>query len=180
MPFSHLPHLACTRYTSVSSQDQAHSEGGIRKEADKDGGDLGKADQGGVGDGGQGAESGSSGSMGVLSLSSSSQEQLLEHLVECPLCLLSQPRGHFPRLSSCQHRACTDCLRQYLRIEILESRVGIACPQCPEALALPDVRAILDDGALLERFEEFQLRRFLAADPDTRWCPAPDCRLAAR
>ncbi|KAF4099391.1 hypothetical protein G5714_019517 [Onychostoma macrolepis] len=106
------------------------------------------------------------------------EEQLLEHLVECPLCLLSQPRGHFPRLSSCQHRACTDCLRQYLRIEISESRVGIACPQCPEALALPDVRAILDDGPLLERFEEFQLRRFLAADPDTRWCPAPDCSYA--
>ncbi|XP_007256704.3 E3 ubiquitin-protein ligase RNF19B isoform X1 [Astyanax mexicanus] len=124
------------------------------------------------------AECGSSGSTGVLSLSSSSQEQLLEHLVECPLCLLSQPRGHFPRLSSCPHRACADCLRQYLRIEISESRVGIACPQCPEALAPPDVRAILDDGALLERFEEFQLRRFLASDPDTRWCPAPDCSYA--
>lgn len=118
-----------------------------------------------------------SGSTGVLSLSSSSQEQLLdEHLEECPLCLLSQPRCHFPRLTSCSHRACSDCLRQYLRIEISESRVGIACPQCPETLAPLDVRAILDDRALLERFEEYQLRRFLAADPDTRWCPAPDCR----
>lgn len=119
----------------------------------------------------------SSGSTGVLSLSSSSQDQLLdEHLEECPLCLLSQPRCHFPRLSSCSHRTCSDCLRQYLRIEISESRVGIACPQCPETLAPLDVRAILDDRALLERFEEYQLRRFLAADPDTRWCPAPDCR----
>ncbi|XP_027005792.1 E3 ubiquitin-protein ligase RNF19A isoform X1 [Tachysurus fulvidraco] len=126
----------------------------------------------------QAVECVSSGSTGVVSLSSSSQEQLLEHLVECPLCLLSQPRAHFPRLSSCPHRACTDCLRQYLRIEISESRVGIACPQCPEALAPPDVRAILDDSALLERFEEFQLRRFLASDPDTRWCPAPDCSYA--
>ncbi|XP_015227030.1 PREDICTED: E3 ubiquitin-protein ligase RNF19A-like isoform X1 [Cyprinodon variegatus] len=121
----------------------------------------------------------SCGSTGVLSLSSSSQEQLLhEHLEECPLCLLSQPRSHFPRLSSCSHRACSDCLRQYLRIEISESRVNIACPQCPEALAPLDVHAILDDRALLERFEEFQLRRFLAADPDTRWCPAPDCSYA--
>ncbi|XP_028253241.1 E3 ubiquitin-protein ligase RNF19A isoform X1 [Parambassis ranga] len=121
----------------------------------------------------------SSGSTGVLSLSSSSQEQLLdEHLEECPLCLLSQPRCHFPRLTSCSHRACSDCLRQYLRIEISESRVGIACPQCPETLAPLDVRAILDDRALLERFEEYQLRRFLAADPDTRWCPAPDCSYA--
>ncbi|KAM3861172.1 E3 ubiquitin-protein ligase RNF19A [Diretmus argenteus] len=121
----------------------------------------------------------SSGSPGVLSLSSSSQDQLLdEHLEECPLCLLSQPRCHFPRLTSCSHRACSDCLRQYLRIEISESRVGIACPQCPEALAPLDVRSILDDRALLDRFEEYQLRRFLAADPDTRWCPAPDCSYA--
>ncbi|XP_013888343.1 E3 ubiquitin-protein ligase RNF19B isoform X2 [Austrofundulus limnaeus] len=122
---------------------------------------------------------GGGGSNGVLSLSTSSQEQLLdEHLEECPLCLLSQPRCHFPRLASCSHRACSDCLRQYLRIEILESRVSIACPQCPENLTPLDVRAILDDRALLERFEEFQLRRFLAADPDTRWCPAPDCSYA--
>ncbi|XP_029984192.1 E3 ubiquitin-protein ligase RNF19B isoform X2 [Sphaeramia orbicularis] len=121
----------------------------------------------------------SSGSTGVLSFSSSSQDQLLdEHLEECPLCLLSQPRCHFPRLTSCSHRACSDCLRQYLRIEISESRVGIACPQCPETLAPLDVRAILDDRALLERFEEYQLRRFLASDPDTRWCPAPDCSYA--
>ncbi|XP_074541297.1 E3 ubiquitin-protein ligase RNF19A isoform X2 [Halichoeres trimaculatus] len=121
----------------------------------------------------------SSGSTGVLSLSSSSQEQLLEeHLEECPLCLLSQPRCHFPRLSSCAHRTCSDCLRQYLRIEISESRVCIACPQCPETLSPLDVRAILDDQALLERFEEYQLRRFLASDPDTRWCPAPDCSYA--
>ncbi|XP_030576652.1 E3 ubiquitin-protein ligase RNF19B isoform X1 [Archocentrus centrarchus] len=121
----------------------------------------------------------SRGSTGVLSLSSSSQDQLLdEHLEECPLCLLSQPRCHFPRLTSCSHRACSDCLRQYLRIEISESRVGIACPQCPETLAPLDVRAILDDRALLDRFEEYQLRRFLASDPDTRWCPAPDCSYA--
>uniref|UniRef100_A0A3B4B3Z8 RBR-type E3 ubiquitin transferase n=1 Tax=Periophthalmus magnuspinnatus TaxID=409849 RepID=A0A3B4B3Z8_9GOBI len=118
----------------------------------------------------------STGPTGVLSFCSSSQEQLLdEHLEECPLCLLSQPRCHFPHLSSCSHRTCTDCLRRYLRIEISESRVGIACPQCPESLEPLDIQAILDDQALLERYEEYQLRRFLASDPDTRWCPAPDC-----
>nr|XP_057912903.1 E3 ubiquitin-protein ligase RNF19B [Doryrhamphus excisus] len=119
------------------------------------------------------------GSTDVLSLSSSSQDHLVdEHLEECPLCLLSQPRCRFPRLITCSHRTCSDCLRQYLRIEISESRVGIACPQCPETLAPLDVRTILDDRVLLERFEEYHLRRFLAADPDTRWCPAPDCSYA--
>ncbi|XP_066533180.1 E3 ubiquitin-protein ligase RNF19A isoform X2 [Hoplias malabaricus] len=166
---------------TLTPNEQEHAEQDLslskREVGDENGdGGLAKGDAAGIEQ--QAAECGSSGSTGVLSLSSSSQEQLLEHLVECPLCLLSQPRGHFPRLSSCSHRACADCLRQYLRIEISESRVGIACPQCPEALAPPDVRAILDDGALLERFEEFQLRRFLAADPDTRWCPAPDCSYA--
>ncbi|XP_061099396.1 E3 ubiquitin-protein ligase RNF19B isoform X2 [Conger conger] len=108
--------------------------------------------------------------------------------LECPLCLLRQPSGSFPRLSSCAHRACADCLRQYLRIQISESRAGIACPQCPEALAPPDIHALLhdhapedhalEDLALLQRFHTCQLRRALAADPDTRWCPAPDCSYA--
>ncbi|XP_077590435.1 E3 ubiquitin-protein ligase RNF19B [Stigmatopora nigra] len=101
-----------------------------------------------------------------------------DRLEECPLCLLSQPRRHFPTLLGCPHRTCGDCLRRYLRLEISESRVGIACPQCPEALAPPDVRAILDEPALLEKFEDYHLRRFLAADPDARWCPAPDCGYA--
>ncbi|XP_039605416.1 E3 ubiquitin-protein ligase RNF19A isoform X1 [Polypterus senegalus] len=112
-----------------------------------------------------------------LSSASSSHEQLLDQL-ECPLCLLCQPRCHFPELSSCPHRSCSDCLRQYLRIEITESRVCIACPQCPEILAPLDVQTILEDETLLERYEEYQLRRFLASDPDTRWCPAPDCSYA--
>ncbi|KAJ8269839.1 hypothetical protein GJAV_G00107420 [Gymnothorax javanicus] len=84
----------------------------------------------------------------------------------------------FPRLTSCPHRACADCLRQYVRIQISESRLGIACPQCPEALAPPDIHALLDDHTLLQRFQEHQLHRVLANDPDTRWCPAPDCSYA--
>ncbi|XP_029590273.1 E3 ubiquitin-protein ligase RNF19A-like isoform X3 [Salmo trutta] len=153
-----------------------------------EGGGIGAASSGATGDEGGAttaaecySEGGANcGSTGVLSFSSSSQDQPLDdhHLEECPLCLLSQPRCQFPRLSSCSHRACYDCLAQYLRMEISESRVGVACPQCPEALAPPDVRAILDDLALLERLEEYQLRRFLAADPDTRWCPTPDCSFA--
>ncbi|XP_047430176.1 E3 ubiquitin-protein ligase RNF19B isoform X2 [Mugil cephalus] len=154
-------------------------EGGGPPAAAEAGAADGAAADGAAAAAGECAGGAGSGSTGVLSLSSSSQDQLLdEHLEECPLCLLSQPRCHFPRLTSCSHRACSDCLRQYLRIEISESRVGIACPQCPETLAPLDVRAILDDRALLERFEEYQLRRFLASDPDTRWCPAPDCSYA--
>ncbi|KAG5857122.1 hypothetical protein ANANG_G00015210 [Anguilla anguilla] len=37
---------------------------------------------------------------------------------------------------------------------------------------------ILADRALMEKYEEFMLRRWLVADPDCRWCPAPDCGYA--
>ena len=96
-------------------------------------------------------------------------------VMECPLCLMQQAVENFPTVMTCHHRSCRDCLRQYLRIEITESRVNIACPQCAERYHPNDIRAILDDDALMAKYEEFMLRRVLVADPDSRWCPAPDC-----
>lgn len=107
---------------------------------------------------------------------SSSQPSLGEaNLLECPLCLVRQPPEQLPELLGCSHRSCLCCLRQYLRIEITESRVQLSCPECAERLVPRQVAAILDDAALLEKYEEFLLRRCLASDPDCRWCPAPDC-----
>ncbi|KAM9309687.1 E3 ubiquitin-protein ligase RNF19A-like isoform 2-T2 [Pholidichthys leucotaenia] len=99
-------------------------------------------------------------------------------LLECPLCLLRHSRENFPDIMTCQHRSCIDCLRQYLRIEISESRVNISCPECTERFNPHDIRTILADPALMDKYEEFMLRRWLAADPDCRWCPAPDCGYA--
>ncbi|XP_065586697.1 E3 ubiquitin-protein ligase RNF19B-like [Cyrtonyx montezumae] len=99
-------------------------------------------------------------------------------LVECPLCLLPQPPEAFPSLASCSHRSCQACLQQYLRIAVSESRVGVACPHCPAALQPADVHRLLPEPALRDKYEEFLLRRLLAADPSTRWCPAPDCSYA--
>jgi hypothetical protein len=39
-----------------------------------------------------------------------------------------------------------------------------------------DIRMILNDKIQYEKYEDFMVRRVLAVDPDTRWCPAPDCR----
>ncbi|GBP44912.1 E3 ubiquitin-protein ligase RNF19B [Eumeta japonica] len=116
--------------------------------------------------------------------------------VECPLCLCAVGAASAVRLAWCAHRCCEPCLRQYLAIEICEARVPVNCPSCSEHMH-PDgthsvrpraahvagvgldnrnVRRILDNPALFEKYEEFSVRRALAADPDTRWCPAPDCR----
>lgn len=99
-------------------------------------------------------------------------------LLECPLCLLHHSRDSFPEIMTCHHRSCIDCLRQYLRIEISESRVNISCPECAERFNPHDIRLILGDSTLMEKYEEFMLRRWLVADPDCRWCPAPDCGYA--
>lgn len=48
-----------------------------------------------------------------------------------------------------------DCLRVYLRIEIMENRTSIACPECSEKLHPSDVYKILDDRTLIEKYEEF-------------------------
>ncbi|KAI1305167.1 E3 ubiquitin-protein ligase RNF19A [Halotydeus destructor] len=95
--------------------------------------------------------------------------------IECPLCLLELPPVEFPDLGHCDHRACYECLQQYLRIEISESRVNMMCPECTEPIHPNDIRIILNDEEMLSKYESFMLRRVLVAEPDARWCPAPDC-----
>lgn len=98
--------------------------------------------------------------------------------MECPLCLMERPKEQFAEIITCDHRSCRECLRQYLKIEITESRVNIACPECAEPLHPNDIKLVLQDSALMNKYEEFTLRRLLMMDPDCRWCPAPDCGFA--
>lgn len=111
----------------------------------------------------------------LAAASTSSVSGSLSELLECPLCLLRHTRERFPDIMTCHHRSCAECLRQYLRIEISESRVNICCPECSERFNPHDIQMILGDRALMEKYEEFMLRRWLVSEPDCRWCPAPDC-----
>ncbi|XP_076382640.1 E3 ubiquitin-protein ligase RNF19A [Megalopta genalis] len=111
----------------------------------------------------------------VLSSAGKSNEN---GIMECPLCLAELPVEFFPVVQSCHHRSCYDCFQQYLKVEISESRVNIACPECSEPLHPNDIRMILNDQTQLEKYEDFMVRRVLAVEPDARWCPAPDCSFA--
>lgn len=99
-------------------------------------------------------------------------------LKECPLCFEEQPVENFCNLATCSHRSCITCLRQYLKIEIAESRVSISCPECSELLHPSDIKRLLRNDLLMDKWEKFMLRRVLVSDPDARWCPAPDCGYA--
>uniref|UniRef100_A0A1B6DLX9 RBR-type E3 ubiquitin transferase n=1 Tax=Clastoptera arizonana TaxID=38151 RepID=A0A1B6DLX9_9HEMI len=120
--------------------------------------------------------SGSSDMQRTSSKASISKSESVETgVVECQVCLVELPAECFPRLSTCSHRSCYDCFQLYLRIEISEARIGIACPECSEPMHPNDIRMILNNKLLYEKYEDFMVRRVLAVDPDTRWCPAPDC-----
>lgn len=99
---------------------------------------------------------------------------------ECPLCYDTVPAGEeFYALLNCKHYACRCCLENYLMIEISESRTDISCPQCPESMHPTDIQTLLKAfPAAITKYEDFMVRRVLLADPDSRWCPGPDCSYA--
>merc|ERR1711963_504379 len=99
---------------------------------------------------------------------------------ECPLCMAECTLEQFPLLRNCPHLFCKECLHTYVKIEIQEGRANLKCPQCTELIHPNDIASLLGDryGHLLNLYESLMLRRLLATDPDTRWCPRPNCTFA--
>ena len=51
--------------------------------------------------------------------------------------------------------------------------------QCTEGMHPNDISLLCgEDHGLLLLYESLMMRRVLAQDPDTRWCPAPNCTFA--
>jgi len=46
-------------------------------------------------------------------------------------------------LDTCDHAFCLECLRLYLKYQIIESRVLVACPQCHEKMHPNDIYRLL-------------------------------------
>ncbi|EYB83262.1 hypothetical protein Y032_0339g2964 [Ancylostoma ceylanicum] len=64
-------------------------------------------------------------------------------------------------------------------MEIMENRVEVSCPECAAHLHPSDIRSLVGGRtALIEKYEQFSLRRYLMTEADARWCPAPDCGYA--
>ncbi|XP_055373252.1 E3 ubiquitin-protein ligase RNF19A-like [Condylostylus longicornis] len=98
----------------------------------------------------------------------------------CPICytIPVQP-NEFKELSLCKHEICHRCLERYVKNEILEFRTTIACPQCSEYIHPKDIEMILRyDKKIISKYEDYMIRRYLLSDPDSRWCPAPECGYA--
>lgn len=95
--------------------------------------------------------------------------------VECPLCVALVKESSTPSLAGCRHRVCLECMQRYITTEITHSRLNITCPVCSEPIHPNAIKEILQNEKYYLKYEKFMLRRVLAAEPDARWCPAPDC-----
>ncbi|KAL5283736.1 RNF19B family protein [Megaselia abdita] len=113
--------------------------------------------------------------MSTGSAASSSKNMDNYSIDMCPICYDFNSEL-FYKLFTCGHIICRICLVKYLKNEINESRTDIACPECSDAMHPSDIVVILKDSPdVINKYEDFMVRRFLLSDPDSRWCPAPDC-----
>lgn len=90
---------------------------------------------------------------------------------ECEICYSS---NDCENLQMCQHRFCHSCLQLYLVDKIRNGCPALLeCPHndCKQTIHPDDIKRILNDNQMYERYETFMLKRVLQKLPDTRWCP---------
>lgn len=90
---------------------------------------------------------------------------------ECEICYGST---ECESLRACPHCFCHACLETYVVDKIRNGcPSAVECPhsECKEVLHPNDIKRILNDNQMYERYETFMLRRVLQKLPDTRWCP---------
>ena len=78
--------------------------------------------------------------------------------LECPLCLIQYDENNNDSvyvLAECHHSFCVECLQRYLKQEIMESRVALKCPQCPEDMHPNDVYTLITRHAKSKRVHLF-------------------------
>ena len=64
-------------------------------------------------------------------------------LVKCPICFEELPSEEFLTVSTCSHRSCLTCMKQYLKTEITDARIKITCPECREHFHPNDIRLFI-------------------------------------
>jgi hypothetical protein len=96
---------------------------------------------------------------------------LNNNTIECEICYSS---NECENLQMCKHHFCHSCLQIYLIDKIRNGCPALLeCPQndCKQIIHPNDIRRILNDNEMYERYETFMLKRVLQKMPDTRWCP---------
>ena len=94
----------------------------------------------------------------------------------CGICLESVDEENFYSLA-CGHNFCYYCVKDYLRLEIEEGRVGrLVCPElkCVCEFTEFTLRLLLTDY-LLAKYRRFRRNWEVSTNPCEMWCISPNC-----
>jgi len=102
-------------------------------------------------------------------------QQFKNRLQTCFICTEIIPGTDCIRLHRCGHFYCRICLNNYIQITFNNGKFGekLHCPQnqCKQPLLPTEVKQILQNDQLYERYERLTLQRSLELMNDITWCP---------
>lgn len=97
--------------------------------------------------------------------------------IECAICCDEKPPSEIYTYFQCDHRYCTECLREYYATHIKEGDVKLRCPypNCPTVVLPMQITAVVTDAALVQKYNQFAWFDQVKSNPNTRWCTKPGC-----
>ena len=102
-------------------------------------------------------------------------EKFLHEYHECPICMSNDISGRdMIRLYKCRHAFCRACLHDYAQMHINTGSVEwLLCPdlQCQLALLPAEIKTIVNNNRLYEKYERLLLQKTLEQMQDIFWCP---------
>ena len=103
------------------------------------------------------------------------EEQFQKQLQTCLICADFIPGSDCIRLYRCRHFYCRSCLKNYVQMTLENGRFGekLHCPQdqCKLPLLPTEIKQILQNDQLYERYERLTLQHSLELMNDIVWCP---------
>ena len=104
------------------------------------------------------------------------EQELFRHQSQsCGICADTIPGVQCIRLRRCNHFCCRSCWNNYVRVNLESGKFGerILCPQdeCQQPLLPMEIKGILQNDELYERYERLTLQHGLEAMSDIVWCP---------
>ena len=102
-------------------------------------------------------------------------ENFLRKYHECSICMTNNISGHdMLQLYKCHHAFCRLCLHDYAQMHIHTGSVQwLLCPdlQCKLALLPSEIKIIINDDQLYNKYERLLLQKTLEQMDDIVWCP---------
>ena len=100
-----------------------------------------------------------------------------EEQFDCLICFDKYPFEQIHFLETCGHSFCVDCMSEYCKGKITDGVTVVKCPdvKCKGELGYYELRHLLKDKLLIEKYDRFLLEKSLIQFKDLVWCPKPGC-----